>query len=104
MAVKNVPYQSIEFLNIPPCSTVNVCLSSVWADRTVSGETNVSGILNNSFRELAGIVNFGGYDPRGSKRMQYDLLIDDSLFITNPSTGLPWLPCENDVLSVTACV
>lgn len=104
MAVKNVAYQSLDYLNIPPCATVNVCLSAVWADRTVSGLTTVSGILNNAHRDLAGIVQWGSYDPRGSKRMQYDLLIDDTLFITNPGTGLPWLPCETDILSVTACV
>lgn len=94
MAIKSVSYKSEVILPIVPCGTVQLCLASGWAAKTVSGVALVNATVSESMRKLSGAGGMSllaralGWNSRRQDVIQYDFTIDTAQFINTADMPL----------------
>lgn len=102
MAIQKLTYPSKTWLPITTgiCQDVYLCLSDVWAGRTVSGIKLIPATIENTGRYLGNNPYPEFENPRGVHQYQYALSINDAVFLDDPETEAPYLLSCADILEV----
>lgn len=98
MAKHDFTFNTTKYIPISPgcCELVYFCLPEEWKDKTSTGLAFLVATVNNNGRYLGGYQDADFENPRCQDKYQYHVTIDDSQFLVDPETELPYeITCED---------
>lgn len=96
----NVNFHSTQVLPLSACQSVELCLTTAGAAKTVSGNPTIVATVDNSYRALGPVKSrMWDFNSRGSEKAQYSFTVEDSLIV-----GGQTLECEDIEGVSTTCL